>query len=50
MYSLQYPSSNGGILPNTSSASAGSKIQQFLVILRNDDDERLLDWHSSLYL
>ena len=32
MYSSQYPSSNGGILPNTPSASERSKFQQFLVI------------------
>ena len=32
MYSSQYPSSNGGILPNTLSASVRSKFQLFLVI------------------
>jgi len=32
MYSSQYPSSNGGILPNTPSASVRSKFQLFLVI------------------
>ena len=31
MYSSQYPSSNGGILPNTLSASVRSKFQLFLV-------------------
>ena len=32
MYSSQYPSSNGGILPNTPSASVRYKFQLFLVI------------------
>jgi len=32
MYSSQYPSSNGGILPTTPSASVRSKFQLFLVI------------------
>jgi len=32
MYSSQYPSSNGSILPNTPSASVRSQFQLFLVI------------------